>query len=81
MAMAKRRFLAWAASSALAASALLLSGAVRAQSCASTSWPQWEQFVRRHVQADGRVVDFSLENQQSTSEGQSYAHAVCIGGE
>jgi endo-1,4-beta-D-glucanase Y len=73
MAMAKRRFLAWAASGVLTAPALLFSGAARAQSCTSTSWPQWEQFVRRHVQADGRVVDFSLENQQSTSEGQSYA--------
>ena len=36
-------------------------------------WPEWNAFVNRHIQADGRVVDFSVASQQSTSEGQSYA--------
>ncbi|MBP0599857.1 cellulase [Herbaspirillum sp. LeCh32-8] len=42
-----------------------------AQSCPA-GWPQWEAFARRHVQADGRIVDFSVPEQQSTSESQSY---------
>jgi len=50
-----------------------VSSLVAAQSCAPAAWPQWEHFAQRHVQADGRVVDFSLANQQTTSEGQSYA--------
>lgn len=32
----------------------------------------WASFVARHIQADGRVVDFDTPQQQSTSEGQSY---------
>ena len=32
----------------------------------------WVSFAARHVQADGRVVDFDTQQQQSTSEGQSY---------
>ncbi|OWY27072.1 cellulose synthase complex periplasmic endoglucanase BcsZ [Herbaspirillum robiniae] len=42
-----------------------------AQGCPA-GWPQWEAFARRHVQADGRIVDFSVPEQQSTSESQSY---------
>jgi endoglucanase len=42
-----------------------------AQACPA-GWPQWDAFARRHVQADGRVVDFSVPEQQSTSESQSY---------
>jgi endoglucanase len=36
-------------------------------------WPSYRTFVERFVQPDGRVVDFSVASQQSTSEGQSYA--------
>lgn len=32
----------------------------------------WAAFAARHVQADGRVIDFNTPQQQSTSEGQSY---------
>ena len=35
--------------------------------------PHWQAFVQRHVQSDGRVVDFDTPQQHSTSEGQSYA--------
>lgn len=32
----------------------------------------WVAFAARHIQADGRVIDFNTPQQQSTSEGQSY---------
>ncbi|CAN5260467.1 cellulose synthase complex periplasmic endoglucanase BcsZ [soil metagenome] len=41
-----------------------------ASNCLSVS--DWTTFATRHIQADGRVVDFDTPQQQSTSEGQSY---------
>jgi len=38
--------------------------------CLNTN--DWQSFAARHVQVDGRVVDFDTPQQQSTSEGQSY---------
>ena len=35
-------------------------------------WPEWERFITRFVQADGRVIDVTFD-QKTTSEGQSYA--------
>ncbi len=37
----------------------------------SSDWPEWNDFVDRFVQADGRVVDITFDR-KSTSEGQSY---------
>lgn len=37
------------------------------------AWPFWQAFAAKHVQGDGRVVDFATPDQRSTSEGQSYA--------
>lgn len=39
---------------------------------AASVWPQWDEFTKRFLQADGRVVDITFER-KSTSEGQSYA--------
>lgn len=36
-------------------------------------WPMWSQFVKKHIEPDGRVVDLSVPEQITTSEGQSYA--------
>ncbi len=49
----------WAASSACASAD------------SSSGWPEWNSFVGRFVQADGRVIDLTF-GQKSTSEGQSY---------
>ncbi|MFL9926912.1 cellulose synthase complex periplasmic endoglucanase BcsZ [Herbaspirillum lusitanum] len=38
-----------------------------------TAWPQWDRFKQGFLQADGRVIDYATEIQQTTSEGQSYA--------
>jgi len=38
---------------------------------AANRWPDWDDFVGRFVQADGRVIDLTFER-KSTSEGQSY---------
>ena len=38
----------------------------------SSSWPEWNDFTSRFIQADGRVIDLTFER-KSTSEGQSYA--------
>jgi endoglucanase len=35
------------------------------------TWPEWERFAGRYMQADGRVIDLTFER-KSTSEGQSY---------
>jgi hypothetical protein len=35
------------------------------------NWPQWDAFIKAHVQADGRVIDYGPPA-QTTSEGQSY---------
>jgi endo-1,4-beta-D-glucanase Y len=37
-----------------------------------SAWPEWEQFLKRFVQDDGRVIDVTFD-QKSTSEGQAYA--------
>ena len=47
-----------------------LSGACASADTAS-DWPEWNDFVGRFVQADGRVIDLTFER-KSTSEGQSY---------
>ena len=39
----------------------------------SAEWPLWETFNERFAQEDGRIVDFSVPQMHSTSEGQSYA--------
>jgi endoglucanase len=49
----------------LPASAQQASGA-----CLPTA--DWNSFAARHLQADGRIVDFDTQQQQSTSEGQSF---------
>jgi endo-1,4-beta-D-glucanase Y len=58
---------------ALVLTAALPAAAAIAQSCKPPAWPQWDRFVQHHLQADGRIVDFSVPNEQSTSEGQSYS--------
>src|SRR5690606_32749484 len=35
-------------------------------------WREWPAFVARHVEQDGRVVDFANPDLRSTSESQSY---------
>lgn len=58
----------------LFATALALCSAAGAQAAACTKqWNHWERFAERWVQADGRVLESSLEKNHSTSEGQSYA--------
>lgn len=44
-----------------------------AQSARCADLTDWTSFAARHIQPDGRVVDFDTPQQQSTSEGQSYA--------
>jgi len=66
---ARRRGLLLALAAAGAAAALPL----RAQdaSCAAP-WAEWRAFVDRHVEQDGRIVDFVNADLRSTSESQSY---------
>ena len=54
-----------------AALATALPGPARAAGC--TPWPEWQAFAARHIESNGRVVDFLHEDRRSTSEGQSYA--------
>lgn len=58
----------------LAVTALLLQPLlVQADACTAPVWPHWQTFSARFIQADGRVLDSSMEKDHSTSEGQSYA--------
>ena len=45
---------------------------VHSSSGACLATADWTSFVERHVQRDGRIVDFDTPQQHSTSEGQSY---------
>lgn len=58
----------------LLAGLFALCGSAGAQAAACTQpWPLWERFAEQWVQADGRVLESSLKENHSTSEGQSYA--------
>ncbi len=69
---------------AAAGSALAWAGAARAQARSAPSpatchpAADWAAFVARHVQRDGRVVDFHTPQQHSTSESQSYAMFLAL---
>jgi len=45
---------------------------IASTTCAGT-WPEWEQFKRTFITADGRVVDHSGIIKPTVSEGQAYA--------
>lgn len=49
--------------------ALSLPGLATAAEC---TWPAWESYKKAMVSPDGRVIDHSLQQQITTSEGQSY---------
>jgi endoglucanase len=53
-------------------SAILALSSHAAAAAETAQWPQWDRFVDRFVQADGRVIDLTFDG-KSTSEGQSYA--------
>jgi endoglucanase len=38
----------------------------------SADWPAWEQFRRKFVSPDGRVIDVGSDDDRTVSEGQSY---------
>lgn len=42
------------------------------QKCTTQNWPLWESWASRYVQEDGRMLSSSMEQNHSTSEGQSY---------
>jgi len=44
----------------------------QARTCTGYSWSDWDEFVTRFVQDDGRVIDASTPEKLTTSEGQSY---------
>ena len=58
--------------------AAALAGAMPATALAAASgpclgpWKEWRQFVDRHIEENGRVVDFVNPDLRSTSESQSY---------
>lgn len=49
----------------------MLSAAVAG--AAESAWPAWERFKTLYLSADGRVIDASVPQNITTSEGQSYA--------
>ncbi len=46
--------------------------------CKGADWPLWGAYASRFVQADGRVLESSVEPDHSTSEGQSYAMLFAV---
>lgn len=67
----RRRFLQ-ALTGALATAALPFPALAAAPRCGG-AWPEWRSFVQRHVESNGRAVDFLNTDLRSTSESQSYA--------
>jgi endo-1,4-beta-D-glucanase Y len=43
-----------------------------AHKCTAGDWPFWEAWASRYVQKDGRVLESSMQENHSTSEGQAY---------
>lgn len=68
----RRRLLAGAACAALAG-VPAVAAATPAGCAGAAPWGLWQRFAARHMQPDGRVVDYSVPQMHSTSEGQSYA--------
>lgn len=58
---------------ALLASLLCLASTANAATGALQSWPAWQRFQQLYVSRDGRVIDASVPQQITTSEGQAYA--------
>ncbi|SBV38074.1 Endoglucanase [uncultured Stenotrophomonas sp.] len=56
-----------------AAAALAARPAWAVDALCCSPWGDWQAFVRRHVQDDGRVIDHAHADLRSTSESQSYA--------
>lgn len=54
------------------AGALIL-GCLPLTAAAASCWPLWDRFSQQFIQSDGRVIDHSVKQMHSTSEGQSYA--------
>lgn len=52
--------------------ALAVPGMVQADTCPTRTWPLWQDYAQRFVQADGRMLGSSMDPNQSSSEGQSY---------
>ncbi len=62
----------WLAALALLPLARALPAAAQQATGACLPATDWTSFAARHLQPDGRIVDFDTKQQQSTSEGQSY---------
>ncbi len=52
---------------------MLLPTLAQARTCEVTTWPLWQTFDKHFVQADGRVLDASTPQLNSSSEGMSYS--------
>jgi endoglucanase len=50
-----------------------LASTANAATGALQSWPAWQRFQQLYVSRDGRVIDASVPQQITTSEGQAYA--------
>lgn len=50
----------------------MASAGAHATAQCEADWPLWQQFNRHFVASDGRVIDASVPEMHSTSEGQSY---------
>ncbi|WP_353189291.1 cellulose synthase complex periplasmic endoglucanase BcsZ [Pandoraea pnomenusa] len=48
-------------------------GAGGARSCPGVDWPDWTRFKAGFLSDDGRVIDHSMDDQRTVSEGQAYA--------
>lgn len=55
------------------AALMLALGYLPAQAACNVQWPLWQRFADTWVQVDGRVLESSLLDSHSTSEGQAYA--------
>lgn len=60
------------------ASAPSATPAVGGKACPSADWPSWTRFKTGFLSDDGRVVDRSMADQRTVSEGQAYALTFAV---
>ncbi len=73
--MGRRQWLQRAQAGLVAAglTGLALPALAQVAACPAADWPLWSDFKQRFIEPGGRVVDFSVPQLHTTSEGQSYA--------
>ena len=70
--------LASGAAASAASSASSTPSKAGARPCPPVDWPEWTRFKAGFLSEDGRVIDHSMSDQRTVSEGQAYALTFAV---